>query len=143
MRRKKRQTEKEINQMGKEPGTYGMINPIYDYEWQELGEERGGPLKGIKEKILSYDPETGVYSRILIFEPGFRFTETRNHLFWEEVLVLEGHMYDYYTKKLYTKGCYGLRAPGTDHGPFGSDIGCTLFETTWYDKDTYKNLIKK
>ena len=51
--------------------------------------------------------------------------------------VLEGHMIDYATNTLYTKGFYALTPPGVVHGPFGTELGCTLFETVWYDKDWY------
>lgn len=124
--------------MGKGPATYGdMRSTIFDYEWKEVGEERGGPIKGIKEKLLAADPETGAYSRLVIFEPGFKFPTTLKHPFWEELFVLEGHMDDYGTDTLYTKGFYALRPPETVHGPFGTKIGCTLLEVVWYDRDYY------
>ena len=53
------------------------------------------------------------------------------------MLLLEGHMMDYGTNTLYTKGFYALRPPGVVHGPFGTELGCTLLETVWYDKDWY------
>jgi hypothetical protein len=60
--------------MAKQPATNAdMRSTIFDYEWGEVGEERGGPIPGIKEKLLSSDPETGAYTRIVIFEPGFKF----------------------------------------------------------------------
>ena len=46
-------------------------------------------------------------------------------------------MIDYGSNTLYTKGFYALRPPGVVHGPFGTELGCTLFETVWYDKDWY------
>ncbi|HWR24280.1 MAG TPA: cupin domain-containing protein [Feifaniaceae bacterium] len=125
--------------MGKGPVTGGdMRSAVHDYEWSDLGAERGGPLKGLREKLLSHDPETGAYTRLIIFEPGFRFEKVRTHDFWEEVYVLEGHMMDYATNTLYTKGSYALRQPGVLHGPFGSGLGCTLIETVWYDRDWYR-----
>jgi hypothetical protein len=61
------------------------------------------------------------------FEPGFKFDKALEHPFWEELLLLEGHMIDF----------YALRPPGVVHGPFGTELGCTLLETAWYDKDWY------
>ena len=49
---------------------------------------------------------------IVIFEPGFKFYKALEHPFWEELLLLEGHMIDYGTHTLYTKGFYALRPPG-------------------------------
>jgi len=130
--------------MSKEPRTNAdMKNVYYDYTWGEVGQERNGPIKGIREKLLTWDKETGSYTRIVHFEPGFKFDRALNHPFWEELLILEGHMIDYGTDTLYEKGAYGLRPPGMDHGPFGTDIGCTLLETTWYDEEWYKKNLKK
>ena len=124
--------------MGKEPATFAdMRSTVFDYAWGEVGEERGGPIPGIKEKLLSVDPETGAYTRLVIFEPGFRFDRPLQHPFWEELYILEGHMIDYRTDTLYTKGYYGLRPPGVEHGPFGTELGCTLLELAWYDKAGY------
>ena len=124
--------------MGKGPATHAdMRSTVFDYEWKEVGKERGGPIPGIKEKLLSVDPETGAYSRLVIFEPGFIFSKPLEHPFWEELFLLDGHMDDYETDTLYTKGYYALRPPGTIQGPFGTKIGCTLLEIVWYDKDYY------
>ena len=124
--------------MSKSPATGAdMRSTIYDYEWKEVGAERGGPVKGIKEKLLSVDVETGAYTRIVIFAPGFRFKKALQHPFWEELYLLEGHMTDYGTNTVYTKGFYALRPAGIVHGPFGTDLGCMLLETTWFDKDWY------
>ena len=124
--------------MGKSPPTNAdMRSTTFDYEWKDVDEVRGGPIKGIREKLLAVDPETGAYTRIVIFEPGFKFDSALEHPFWEELLLLEGHMMDYGTHTLYTQGFYALRPPGTVHGPFGTELGCTLFETVWYDKDWY------
>ena len=131
---------KGVSVLSKEPRTSGdMRSFITDYEWKDLAPERGGPLKGLREKLLSLDPDTGAYTRIVVFEPGFRFVEVRNHPFWEELFVLDGHMIDYATNIVYPKGSYGLREPGIDHGPFGTDLGCTLLETIWYDREWYEN----
>lgn len=115
-----------------------MRSTVFDYTWGEVGKERGGPIPGIKEKLLALDEETGAYTRIVIFEPGFKFSRALNHPFWEELLMLEGHMFDYATDTVYYKGFYGLRPPGIDHGPFGTDLGCTLLETTWFDEEYYR-----
>ena len=124
--------------MGKFPATgASMKSTLFDFSWGEVAKERGGPIKGIKEQILTVDPETGAYTRIVLFEPGFRFDKPLQHPFWEELFLLEGHMIDYGTHTLYTKGYYACRPAGVVHGPFGTDIGCMLLEMTWYDKDWY------
>lgn len=129
--------------MAKEPRTgCDMRNTEYDYQYKDVGVERGGPIPGIREKLLSVS-EDGTYTRIVHFEPGFKFGFTLNHPFWEELLILEGHMIDHLTNTLYEKGSYGLRQPGIDHGPFGTELGCTLLETTYYDREWYEKNPKK
>ncbi|CAB1062979.1 hypothetical protein D1BOALGB6SA_7761 [Olavius sp. associated proteobacterium Delta 1] len=82
--------------MEKSPATKAdMRSAIYDYEWNEFGEERGGPIKGIKEKLLAVDPETGAYTCMVIFQPGFKFDKALEYPFWEELFLMDGHMDDY------------------------------------------------
>ena len=60
------------------------------WEWQPI---EGDDL-GIKEKILSRDEATGDYTRLLKFPPGIETTQTLEHEFWEEVLLVEGSLHD-------------------------------------------------
>lgn len=101
--------------------------------WQ--GKKR--PDSRDKEQLLAADPETGAYTRIVRFEPGFKFDRALCHAFWEELYILDGHVMDYGTNRLYAKGAYALRPAGVPHGPFGTDLGCTILETTWFDKEWY------
>jgi len=71
-----------------------------EYEWRLVE----GNILGIKEKILSYDAETGGYTRILKFPPGIETTETLVHDFWEEVLIIEGTLYDIAKEETYLPG---------------------------------------
>src|SRR2546430_64790 len=50
-----------------------------------------GGIPGLTEKILSHDPETGDYTRVLRFEPGTDTTPmgVQRHDFWEEVWIAE------------------------------------------------------
>lgn len=92
-----------------------------------------GEPKGVMEKILSRDPETGAYSRIVKFPP----TETdkvKSHDFWEEVYILQGSMYDKTKKEQYVEGYYACRPPKMIHGPYSVPYGCILLETTYFDK---------
>jgi hypothetical protein len=124
--------------MSKNPATFAdMRSTIFDYRWAAVGEKRGGPIAGIKELLLAEDPETGAYSRIVLFQPGFKFDRSLEHPFWEEIFVLEGHVFDLGSGRLYTKGSYGLRPPGTPHGPYEIELGATVLEITWYDGDWY------
>lgn len=125
--------------MPKEPTTGADMRSTIrgDYKWGDVAKERGGPMKGLKEMMLCLDHKTGAYTRIVYFTPGFKIPAAWKHEFWEEVYVLDGYMIDYGTNTLYSKGDYALRQAGVLHGPFGSELGCTLLETTWFDRDWY------
>ena len=130
--------------MAKGPATNAdMRSTLCEYSWAEVGKERGGPIPGIKEQLLAVDPESGAYTRVVRFEPGFRFDRALRHEFWEELYVLDGHVWDYGTNRLYTKGAYALRPAGVPHGPFGTDLGCAILEITWFDKDWYEKRIRR
>lgn len=127
--------------MAKSPATFAdMRSTVFDYEWGEIAERRGGPIPGIKELLLAEDPETGAYSRIVLFQPGFEFDRALEHPFWEEIFVLEGHVFDLGSDTLYTKGAYGLRPPGTPHGPYRIELGATVLEITWFDEEGYRRI---
>ena len=92
-----------------------------------------GNVNGLKERILSSDPETGVATRILIFEPGTDTTPTgiQRHDFWEEVYIIQGEFFDTTLGKRFTAGMYACRPPGMPHGPWVSENGCRTFEVRY------------
>lgn len=92
-----------------------------------------GVVPELTERILASDPETGVASRILSFEPG---TDTspngvQVHDFWEEVYILTGSFTDVTLGKTFSAGDYACRPPGMKHGPWVSEQGCTTFEVRY------------
>jgi len=97
---------------------------IEDIPWKVLKE-------GIYVKVLSSDPETGTYTRLLKFDPGARTSEVSIHNFWEEVFVLKGSIIDETAGMQVREGFYICREPGTKHGPFKSLDGCLLLECTY------------
>ncbi len=107
-----------------------FIDPDTNFQWRPVA----GDTLGIKEKILSEDPETGSYTRLLKFPPGIRTKETLVHDFWEEVLILEGELIDLGKKQTYGAGFYACRPPGMKHGPYEIPRGCVTFEIRYYLK---------
>ena len=101
-----------------------------EYEWRPVE----GDTLGIKEKILSHDPDTGDYTRMLKFPPGTVTTETLVHDFWEEVLLVEGTLTDIAKKETYLPGFYACRPPGMIHGPYNIPNGCVTFEIRYHKK---------
>ena len=87
---------------------------------------------GIKEKILSHDPDSGDYTRLLKFPPGIQTKETLIHDFWEEVYILEGSLYDMAKQETYLPGFYACRPPGMTHGPYRIPYGCVTFEIRYF-----------
>jgi hypothetical protein len=87
----------------------------------------------ITERILSRDPETGVATRILRYEPGADSTPNgvQVHDFWEEVYILEGSFTDLELGETFTAGMYACRPPGMRHGPWRTDEGVTTFEVRY------------
>ena len=94
------------------------------FDWRTVEED----LHGLKEKILSIDPETGNSTRLLRFPKGYEGKEILNHLFWEEVYILEGFLVDIRKNQTFQRGSYACRPPGMIHGPFRSPEGCITFE---------------
>lgn len=95
-----------------------------------------GNIPGLSESILTEDPETGDYTRLLYLEPG---TDTsamgvQKHDFWEEVWIIEGSLHDIPLGKTFTAGMYACRPPGMPHGPWTSEDGCRTFEVRYYRK---------
>lgn len=102
------------------------------YEWKPVE----GDTLGIKEKILSRDPETKSYTRLLKFPPGIKTAETLVHDFWEEVLIVEGELIDLAKNQTFGAGFYACRPPGMKHGPYHIPRGCTTFEIRYYLEKT-------
>ncbi len=112
-----------------------MPKPEYEFfEPTNIEATNVGGVKGLSEKILSRDAETGDYTRLLMFEPG---TDTsamgvQRHDFWEEVWILEGTFHDLSLDQTFRAGMYACRPPGMPHGPWRSDDGCRTFEIRYY-----------
>ncbi|MDL2297674.1 hypothetical protein LJC40_00805 [Synergistaceae bacterium OttesenSCG-928-D05] len=92
-----------------------------------------GGYNGTMEKILSYDPETGNYTRILKFPPQTNVPDVLVHDFCEEVYVVDGYLIDTQKKITIAKGSYGSRLPGMKHGPYEIPFGCTTVEFRYQD----------
>ena len=104
--------------------------PVDDVAWTPA---QGGVVAGLFERILSSDPETGVATRILRFDPGTNTSAAgpQVHSFWEEVYILEGALHDLGLNQTFPKGTYACRPPGMRHGPWVSPDGCLTFEVRY------------
>lgn len=89
-------------------------------------------MVGVKEKILSRDPESGSYTRILKLDRGAEIPQLLSHDFWEEVYIIQGSLTDKRKERTFTKGMYACRPPGMKHGPYVSRSGFLAIETRYY-----------
>lgn len=103
------------------------IQSVDHIPWELVG---GGGVSGVGtyQKILSMDPETGNYTRLLKVEPGVETTEVLSHDVWEEIYVLEGTYTDKGKNITLRPGMYGCRPPGMKHGPYSFPEGCLCLE---------------
>ena len=93
----------------------------------------GGVVPGLFERILAADPDTGVATRVLRFDPG---TDTsvagvQVHDFWEEVYIVSGSLHDLTLGQTFHTGDYACRPPGMPHGPWTAPDGCQTFEVRY------------
>lgn len=104
-------------------------------DFRKFEEEQLG-VKGLSQRVIAEDPDTGVATRILQFEPG---TDTspngiQIHDFWEELVIIEGSIIDLELDEEFTAGMVATRPPGMKHGPWKSPNGCKIFEVRYYAK---------
>jgi len=97
-------------------------------------QQRWSPIKGMEgvaeELTLAIDNETGDYTRLTRFMPGADTTTfgSKSHDYPEEILILEGRIFDAAFDQWLEMGDYASRSPGEVHGPFKTDVGCTVLE---------------
>lgn len=101
-------------------------------KWEPVTGGSGVQGAGVWEKVLSRDDEYGDYTRILRFDPGVETFEVITHPFWEEVIILEGDLFDKTLNREFKKGMYACRPPGMKHGPYQTPKGCMTFELRYY-----------
>lgn len=105
---------------------------LFDTTYLPWRQVEGAP-EGVMEQILSHDPETGSYTRILRSPPAEN-NEILVHDFWEEVYVLEGCQIDKSSGEKSKAGYYCCRPPGMKHGPYSYPWGVTTLEIRTYVK---------
>ena len=116
--------------MSKTTATYwNPLSPENRREWK--------PVEGLEsmaeEITLAIDKDTGDYTRVTKFLPGADTTPlgSKAHDYPEEVLILEGSLFDVAFDQCLTIGDYASRPPGEKHGPFRTESGCTVLEISY------------
>jgi ChrR Cupin-like domain len=87
----------------------------------------------IEELTLSFDPDSGEYTRLTRFHPGADTTALggKSHNYPEEVFIVSGSLYDRAFDMWLEIGHYASRPPGETHGPFKTNTGCVVLEISF------------
>ena len=78
------------------------------FDVKELEAKPVASQPGFTERILSHDPETGDYTRLLYFPLGSETATNHRHDFWEEVWIVAGAIFDLTLQKNFTAGMCAL-----------------------------------
>jgi len=92
---------------------------------------------GVSERVLARDPDRGLLTRIVRWEPGLDTSSAGPvaHDYFEEVLILSGSMHDLGLQETFSAGFYACRPPGMVHGPWTTAEGCVLLEIQYSDDE--------
>lgn len=88
-------------------------------------------MEGVAEALtLAVDEITGDYTRLTRFLAGADTTSfgAQCHDYPEEIMILEGRLYDAAFDRWLEAGDYASRPPGEVHGPFRTESGCVVLE---------------
>lgn len=99
--------------------------------------QRWTPVVGLEdcaeELTLAMDAQTGDYTRLTRFKAGADTSAfgPKSHSYPEEIMILEGRLYDAAFDRWLGPGDYASRPPGELHGPFRTDDGCVVLEMSY------------
>jgi len=116
-----------------------MSKSITTY-WNPLlseNKDQWEPIEGMEEfaeeLTLAFDEDSGDYTRLTRFKPGADTSSfgPKSHRYPEEILIMEGRLYDEAFDKWLEVGEYASRPAGELHGPFKTDVGCLVLEISY------------
>ena len=116
--------------MAKSCVTYwNPLEPDNHSKWQPIS----GMENMAEELTLAMDESTGDYTRLTRFKPGADTTAfgAKSHTYPEEIMVLQGRLYDAAFDRWLEAGDYASRPPGELHGPFRTETGCVVLEVSF------------
>lgn len=96
-------------------------------------------LEGLAEQVtLAMDAVTGDYTRLTRFHAGADTAAfgAKSHDYPEEIMIIEGRLYDAAFDRWLEVGDYASRPPGEVHGPFRTDTGCVVLEMSYPSQAT-------
>ncbi|MGR9101348.1 MAG: cupin domain-containing protein [Gammaproteobacteria bacterium] len=113
--------------MPKTTQTYwNPLRPENRHHWKPVA-----GMKGQAEELtLAIDEESGDYTRLTRFLPGADTSPfgAKSHAYPEEIMIIEGRVFDAAFDCWLEAVDYASRAPGEVHGHFRTDTGCVVLE---------------
>ncbi|MBE8190027.1 MAG: hypothetical protein HAW58_04085 [Candidatus Thioglobus sp.] len=115
--------------MSKSTITYwNTLDKSHD-KW-EIIEDSDGQLEQL---TLAIDEQNGDYTRLTRFKAN---TDTKSfgaksHNYPEEIMIIQGRLYDKAFNKWLEQGDYASRPPGEVHGPFIAEEECIVLEMSY------------
>ena len=114
-------------------------NPLHEssaHRWEAIE-----GMEGVAEQVtLAIDHETGDYTRLTRFLPGADTSAfgPKSHDYPEEIMIIQGRLYDAAFDRWLETGDYASRPPGELHGPFRTDAGCVVLEMSYPGQAIHK-----
>jgi len=117
-----------------------LMSKTTETYWNPLlsaNSHRWKPIDGMEdmaeEVTLAIDKVTGDYTRLTRFKPGADTSSigSRSHDYPEEIMIIEGQLYDAAFDRWLEVGDYASRPPGEAHGPFKTERGCVVLEMSY------------
>ena len=99
-------------------------------------------MEGLAEELtLAIDEKTGDYTRLTRFKAGADTSAfgAKSHDYPEEIMMLQGRLYDAAFGKWLETGDYASRPPGEVHGPFKTETGCVVLEISYPSESAGRN----
>jgi len=108
---------------------WNPLHHVNNAHWQPIE----GMEEFVEELTLAMDEKTGDYTRLTRFKPGAdtALFGPKSHHYPEEIMMLEGRLYDEAFDRWLEVGDYASRPPGEVHGPFKTDVGCLVLEISY------------
>lgn len=120
--------------LGHHPIDFGLVD--MESGWEHPAGYAAGVTAKILADTLNETERTGHRTLLQRYAPGVKDMRVLTHDFVEEVLILEGELL-WLDEKGATvgrlpKNSYVCRPPHVPHGPFGTEIGCSMIAVFYY-----------
>ena len=108
---------------------WNALDKRNDDKWEVIEGSNGE----LEQLTLAIDEETGDYTRLTRFKAGAntRAFGAKSHEYPEEIMIIQGRLYDKAFEQWLNVGDYASRPPGEVHGPFIAEEECVVLEMSY------------